>query len=136
MVNVMLMLKKRILLLGMVTALSSSLFISGCNFPVKNEQNSNQLTETERVQKNGMEQKVLIISNDSLRIGGQIRLPKQNSTGDVSAKIESKYFSALGNQCIQLRVVNSSQKRLFCHKTQNKWLEMPLLENFVIETIK
>ena len=129
----MFMLKNRILLLVMVT---SSLFMSGCNLPVKNEQNTNSQTEKQIEQTNGVRQEIVITSKDPLHIDDQIRVPKQNSVGYVMAKIESIYFSALGSQCIQLTVEDKNQKRLFCKKTQSKWIEMPLLDNLVIEPIE
>lgn len=131
--NAMFMLKKRILLLVIVT---SSLFMSGCNLPVKNEQETNPQTERKIAQTNGVGQEIVITSKDPLNIDDQIRVPKQNSEGYVTAKIESIYYSALGNQCIQLTVKDKNQKRLFCKKTQSKWIEMPLIDNLVIEPIE
>lgn len=122
------LIKKRILLLVI-----GSLFVAGCNFPAKNEQNEVK----ESVAKAGeMKQSVVIIPKDALYIDGQIQVLKKNSTDYQSAKIEQLYFSALGQQCIQVVVIDNLQKRLFCQKSKTTWKEMLLLDNLVIEPIE
>lgn len=122
------LIKKRILLL-----LIGSLFIAGCNFPVKNE----QAEVKESIAKtNQMRQSAVLFSTDALHINGQVQVLKKNSAGYQSAKIEQIYFSALGQQCIQVAVIDSAQKRLFCQQTKAVWKEMLLLDNLVIEPIE
>ncbi|BCN92734.1 hypothetical protein THMIRHAM_05190 [Thiomicrorhabdus immobilis] len=122
------LIKKRILLLVI-----GSLFVAGCSFPVKNEQNEVK----ESIAKAGeMKQSVVIIPKDALYIDGQVQVLKKNSTDYQSAKIEQLYFSALGQQCIQVVVIDNLQKRLFCQKSKTTWKEMLLLDNLVIEPIE
>jgi len=104
---------------------------------IKNEQGISQKNVKKISNANSIGQGVVIDIKEPLHLGDEVRLPKKNAANYyVLAKIESIYFSALGKQCIQLKVLDTNKKRLFCQKTQSKWIEMPLLDNLVINPVK
>jgi len=122
------MLKKQFFFLIII-----SLFIGGCNLPV---QDDTGLVKAETNVNNMEKAGIITVPKETVRINGQVSIPVQGTDSFEIAKITKQYFSALGQQCMQVSTIKNNQTKLFCHLQNHQWKQMPLLENLTTQSME
>jgi hypothetical protein len=103
-----------------IPTLISCVLLSACTMPSKDSAMPTKLESS--TPKSWIE-----LPAKALTLGNVVRIPRKDSVGFESAKIQSKYDSALGKTCIKVEEATTQDLRLFCQTEGDYWQENLLL---------